>query len=183
MFDFKRPRKTEDDKPLFYLNRYDGSNQRFRLADPQNVLIQLKLYQWCMGENYHSPVSKPKLIRLLFGPIAPEITANAVGRVMAKLVTYSPHKQINERCDGFVRSNMYWRFFHQLEMRFGLEYLIYLWLPKLMAREGDAIRDWDEFEEELEMILNAPDSSLMEYYVRPARRHQVSLSFTGLSDQ
>jgi len=180
MFDFKRPRKTTDDEPLFYLNSYDGSNQRFRLADPQNILIQLKLYQWCMSEDYHSPVSKPKLVSLLFGPIAPEITSNAVGRVMAKLVTYSPHKQINVRRDGFVHSKMYWRFFHQLDMRFGLEYLIYLWLPKLMAREGDPVKDWQEFEEELEMILDASDSDLMENYVRPAHRHQTSLSSIGI---
>ena len=179
MFDFNRPRKTKDGEPLFYLDNYDGSNQRFRLADPQNILIQLKLYQWCMSGDYHSPVSKPKLVRLLFGPIAPEITANAVGRVMAKLVTYSPHKQINESRGGFIQPKMHWRFFHQLDMRFGLEYLIYLWLPMLMAREGDPVKSWDEFEDELEIILSAPDSELMENYVRPAQRHQTALSSIG----
>jgi hypothetical protein len=180
MFDFKRPRKTKDGEPLFYLDHYDGSNRRFRLADPQNILIQLKLYQWCMSDDYHSPVSKPKLVRLLFGPIAPEISANAVGRVMAKLVTYSPHKQINESRDGFIHPTMHWRFFHQLDMRFGLEYLIYLWLTKLMAREGDPVKSWEEFEDELEMILDAPDKVLMENYVWPAQRHQTALSSIGV---
>jgi hypothetical protein len=52
-----------------------------------------------------------------------------------------------------------------------------------MAREGDPVRDWEEFEEELEMILNAPDSGLMENYVRPAQRHQTSLSSIGMDGQ
>jgi len=180
MFDFNRPRKTKDGEPLFYLDGYDGSNPRFRLADPQNILIQLKLYQWCMSDDYHSPVRKSELVRLLFGPIAPKISANAVGRVMAKLVSYSPHKQVNESRDGFIHSKMYWRFFHKLDMRFGLEYLIYLWLPALMAREGDPVKSWDEFEDELEMILNSPDRVLMENYVRPAQRHQTALSSIGV---
>ena len=180
MFDFKRPRKTKDGEQLFYLDHYDGSNRRFRLADPQNILIQLKLYQWCLSDDYHSPVNKAKLVRLLFGPIAPDITANAVGRVMAKLVTYNPHKQINENHDGFIQPKMHWRFFHQLDMRFGLEYLVYLWLPRLMAREGGPVRTWEEFEEELEIIIHATDIDLMENYVRPANRHQMALSSIGV---
>lgn len=180
MFDFNRPRQTKDGEPLFYLDNYDGSNQRFRLANPQNILIQIKLYQWCMSDDYCSPIGKTKLVRSLFGPIAPEITTNAVGRVMAKLVTYKPHQQINENRDGFIKPKMYWRFFHKLDMRFGLEYLIYLWLPTLMAREGDPLKSWGEFEEELEIILNSSDKALFEFYIQPAQRHQVLLSSIGV---
>jgi hypothetical protein len=175
MFDFKRPRTTSDGHKLFYLARYDGSNPRFRLAAPQNILIQLKLYQWCMGVDYHSPVFKPKLVRSLFGQIAPDITANAVGRVIAKLVTYNTHKQINENRDGFITPRMHWRFYHQLDMRFGLEYLIYLWLPRLTFLDGGSIETWEEFEDELEIILGARDDDLTDNYVRPASRYQASL--------
>ncbi|GLQ16712.1 hypothetical protein [Maritalea porphyrae] len=174
MVEFKRPRITADGQKLFYLSDYDSSNPRFRLADPQNILIQLKLYKWCMSDKYHSPVVKDKLVRSLFGQIAPDITTNAVGRVMAKLVTYKPHKQINKTEGGFVRIKMHWRFFHQLDMRFGLEYLIYLWLPKLMAMEGDSVETWDEFEEELEIIIHASDDDLMTNYVRPSIQRQLS---------
>ena len=167
MFEFKRPRVTTDGQKLFYLSDYDGSNPRFRLADPQNILIQLKLYQWCMSDEYHSPVGKDKLVRSLFGQIAPDITTNAVGRVMAKLVTYKTHQQINETRDGFTTTKMHWRFFHQLDMRFGLEYLIYLWLPRLMAMEGDSVETWDVFELELEIIIGATDDALISNYVRP----------------
>lgn len=45
---------------------------------------------------------------------------------MTKLVIYKTHQQINKVEDGFRTIKMDWRFSHQLEMRFGLEYLIYL---------------------------------------------------------
>lgn len=175
MFDFKRPRITIDGDNLFYLSRYDGSNPRFRLAAPQNILIQLKLYRWCMSDEYHSPVVKPKLVRSLFGHIAPDISTNAVGRVMAKLVTYNTHKQVNENRDGFITPRMHWRFYHQLDMRFGLEYLIYLWLPRLTSLDGGSIETWEEFEDELEIILSATDDELSDNYVRPAIRYQTKL--------
>lgn len=44
-----------------------------------------------------------------------------------------------------------------------------------MAMEGDSVEAWDEFEEELEIILQATNDELIYDYVRPAIQRQMSL--------
>lgn len=64
---------------------------------------------------------------------------------------------------------MFWRWQHPLEIVYGLEHLMLLWLPRVVIADGGQCSSVDDFLEELEIIRDQPpeeDRELIDMIIR-----------------
>lgn len=143
------PPKDNDEKGLF------------RLLDPDNVLACLRLYRWFHREhernqnrgdnNFSGLIEKDDLMHQCF-PDAPQISKVRIGRLLRLIVQYETNFQQNPgKLTGF-RTIMNWRWCHTLEMIYGLEHLMSLWLPRVIIADGGKVESADDLDEEFEVI-------------------------------
>lgn len=143
-FPFNRPLANAQGKRLFYVTNYIDpmtkvDTKRFRIASMRNIHIQIKLYQWHRNNPLVDDIQQSILIEELFGG-APQYSANTTGKIIAKVIPYRPLIQRPVITDNVQRIRSFWRFNDPLDLRFGLEFMMYVWMPVLyddMKTDGD----------------------------------------------
>jgi len=141
------PPKSNDGKGLF------------RIMDPDNVMACMRLYRWFLEEHernvkrddgvYSGMIQKDDLMRQCF-PDWPTANKHRVGRLLRLVLPYEVNFQTN-RSDK-TNSQMYWRWTHALDIAYGLEHVMALWLPIYVEASGGSCSTAEEYMEELEII-------------------------------
>ena len=140
------PPKNNSDKGLF------------RPAEPSNVIAQIRLYRYFYDEynqskktnsiNFSGLVDKDELMTKLFD----EVTKHRVGRLLRMCVPYRVNFQRPALRSNNWTNQQFWRWAHPLDIAYGLEHLMTLWLPRLtIANDGKCSTD-AEYNEELEIL-------------------------------
>lgn len=138
------PPKSNDGKGLF------------RLLDPDNVMAVMRLYRWFHGEyerdikradgNFSGMIQKDDLMGQCFADW-PSANKHRVGRLLRLIVPYETNFQ-----NRSAKGGMFWRWSHPLDMIYGLEHLMFTWLPRVIEADGGTCSTDEEFKEELEII-------------------------------
>jgi len=132
----------------------------FRLLDPDNVIAQLRLYKWFYREferrdeakaDFSGMVRKDDLMHQCFQDY-PSVSKVRVGRLLRMIVQYETNFQQNPGKHTNGQTVMNWRWCHSLEIVYGLEYLMALWLPDAIEADNGSCSNEEEFNEELEII-------------------------------
>lgn len=163
--------------PTFIPPKMNGEKGLFRILDTDNVLCQLRLYRHFSrmyrdrkdkGEEMSGLVLKDNLMSKCFYD-SPQVTKVRVGRLLRLILPYEPNFQRNPSESTGWRSLMFWRWQHPLEITYGLEHLMILWLPRLVESDGGECRTSEDFLEELEIIRDQPpadDRELIDMIVK-----------------
>lgn len=152
--------------PQFIPSRGNGEKGLFRLMDPDNVIAQLRLYRWFLREyerqkreikpDYSGMIDKNDLLRQCFEDY-PSVNKSRIGRLLRLIVQYETNFQQNRSPSTGNKVIMNWRWSHSLEIAYGLEYLMLLWLPTVIEADGGICATDADFLEELEIIRNQSD--------------------------
>lgn len=141
--------------PLFIPPRGNEDKGLFRLADPDNVYAQFRLYRY-FHERYKNGeqeglIEKNELMQRLFLDV-PSVNKVRVGRLLRLILPYEPGFQKNRAKSTGGRNVMMWRWSHCLEVVYGLEHLMLQWLPKFVNADDGQCCTTEDFAEELEII-------------------------------
>jgi len=141
------PPKNNDEKGLF------------RVMDPDNVMACMRLYRWFLAEHernvkradgvWSGMIQKDDLMSQCF-PDWPSANKHRVGRLLRLILPYEVNFQTN-RSDK-VNSQMHWRWTHALDVAYGLEHVMTLWLPRAIEADGGSVKTAEDYMEELEII-------------------------------
>lgn len=144
--------------PLFIPPRGNADKGLFRLADPDNVYAQFRLYRYShkrhadtRGGDYSGAIEKNELMERLFWD-TPSVNKVRVGRLLRLILPYEPNFQKNPAKSTGGRNVMMWRWSHSLEIVYGLEHLMLQWLPKFVNADDGQCHTAEDFAEELEII-------------------------------
>lgn len=142
--------------PLFIPPKSNDGKGLFRLLDPDNVVAQMRLYRWFLGEyardkkradgNFSGMILKDDLMGQCFDDW-PSANKHRVGRLLRLIVQYETNFQ-NRSAEG----GMYWRWAHALDVVYGLEHLMLTWLPRVVEADDGTCKTAEDYKEELEII-------------------------------
>jgi len=140
--------------PIFILGDPREKRGMHAVFDPKNIIAEVRLYQWFNKEAKRSPssgfISKKVLVEHLFEDF-PSVLSPRVGRILRMILPYSPHKQVNPTKTD-PNSYYCWRWAHPLEIVYGLEHLMLLWVPRVAKEMGSPCETHKDFLEELAVL-------------------------------
>lgn len=149
--------------------RYEGDifikaknpNGCINLDNPANARAQIRLYRWFYHWNKNSDepsgmILKDELMRTLFEDFP--MSKIRVGRILHLVVLYDLSFQQNRRESNGFKNLQFWRWSHALEICYGLEHLMRVWLPRVINYDGGECRTTDDLKEEFE-ILRSDDNA------------------------
>lgn len=150
---------------LIHVN--DNPHNRFRVFKKENILITIRLYRWFCNEylrllknrptHWAGYVDRTLLLEQCQLPIS-NYERIRVGRILHLILQYHPH---GKKKIPFSKKKAHcWKWSHPLEIIYGLEHLIVLWLPnaKNIATHQDFLVELENLRkqsfEEDEILIN-----------------------------
>lgn len=147
--------------PQFIPSHGNGEKGLFRLMDPDNVIAQLRLYRWFLEEyercrkakasDFSGMIAKDDLMKQCFDDY-PSVGKARVGRLLRLIVQYETNFQQNRAPSTGNKVIMNWRWSHCMDIAYGLEYLMLMWLPAVVEADGGQCKTDTDFLEEMEVI-------------------------------
>lgn len=122
---------------------------------------------------------KTDLMNELFGDTK-TINTHAVGRIIRDCVEYETHMQTNPT-KACKESRMWWKFHHPMDLAWGLEARMSLWLRefnKLVMNDG-TIDDWQA---EFQSLIDQSPEDDIEFFAAPARDNKFHVKIDKLTD-
>lgn len=150
-----------DGTRLFYKSDWKVNKGKglYRSTDPSNVLAQIRLYRYFSNQPHtFGLVNKDDLMQELFADvmhrteiIIDPLNKHRVGRILRMCVPYRVNFQRPARSNNWTNQQL-WRWANSLEIVYGLEHLMMLWLPRTIIADGSSCHTDAEYNEELEIL-------------------------------
>lgn len=125
-----RPLQAPNGDELNYRTHIDKPEAKFKVFDPLNIACQIQLYRWTFSDNFPSFVSIADLHDYLFFSQYRAVSKRNLGTVILQAVTYNPRKTKGITIGNPIACAGY-AIYDRLELRYGLEWMISMWLPKV----------------------------------------------------
>lgn len=145
--------------PIFIPPKNNSEKGLFKFAESSNVIAQICLYRWFLKEYervlkrsngvFSGSILKEDLMGQCFEEW-PNVNKHRVGRLLRLIIQYETNFQRNRHEDR--PTQMFWRWTHPLDIVYGIEHLMAIWLPKVILADGGSCSTDEEFQEELEII-------------------------------
>lgn len=113
-------------------------NSIYNPYDPKNMVAQLSLYNWCSGVDYVNGVGIADLHDYLFGK-GSQVTTRQMGMTILQAVQYDPRKLKAKTLDNDRAKKMY-VFQDPLDLKYGLEWMLSMWIWNLEWTYADLAR-------------------------------------------
>lgn len=153
----------------------------YRVMEPANQLAQMQLYRWSRSDMF---VESPSIADL-YDFLIKEPFQNAglpyvaskhhFGRTITNALDYNPRKLKGQTKDNEKACQIY-VFMSQLELQYGLEYMICSWLRKFLndqvAPGGEPISGPEAMAEELDILCSTPWADYLEVYIHPLQMNR-----------
>lgn len=169
---WSRPKKLNG-QMLFF--REDGAD-RIRVRDPENMLVQIRLYRWATAENVHRRLTADELLRELVPEDVP-ITKYRVGRILNNATLYDPKVQLWTKDRAFKYIGYTWA--NPLDLKYGVEAMIAEWYPEfalLVEPSRDPITTTEALLAELEELRQQSPEDDIEFFYHPAMELRERMS-------
>ncbi len=147
----------------------------YQTAEPINRVCQMMLYRWCRSEEFVEAPGCADLWEYLFAQRKLPVSKRHLGMCIVNALDYECRKLKGVTKDNPKMKQIY-MFNDRLELQYGLEYMICVWLRKFLndmmpPSEAKIAGDHEEararVSEELDILAETPYRDFYEIYVEP----------------
>lgn len=175
---FQPPRPWKDPemaRPLMYrtypiMKDSGGKGRVYRTTEQANRLAQMMLYRWCRSLDFVEAPACGELYDYLIVRNGFPVSKKHFGSTIVNALDYECRKLKGVTKDNPVVRQLYY-FESQLELQYGLEYMICSWLRKFLndqsAPGSNSVSSPEDMEMELDMLAEADWQTFQEIYLSP----------------
>lgn len=167
----------EDPRPLMYrtypiMKDTGGSGRVYRTTEPASRFAQMMIYRWCRSDDFVNAPGCGELYDYLIVRNHLPVTKKQFGSTIVNALDYECRKLKGITKDNDKVRQLYY-FESQLELQYGLEYMLCSWLRKFLndqsAPGSNSINTPEDMEMELDMLASASWAEFNEIYLAPNR--------------